>query len=153
MSCLIDTKTLTRWKKLTPWWQDYSYDMSCHSSKNWPQRTETNWPWNWRLTVLKTGDSGHSTNDQFQDHCQSWLCCFAYSPVPPSIKALAPFCQWGSQPLDRSPPSTCPQELVSWIKKTFLSTNLASLLASEWQVARPPCSVIIVSTTSSLFGD
>ena len=35
---LIYTETLTRWTKLTTWWPDCSHDISCHNSKNWPQR-------------------------------------------------------------------------------------------------------------------
>ena len=27
----------TSWKKLTTWWPDYSHDISCHNSENWPQ--------------------------------------------------------------------------------------------------------------------
>ena len=62
----------------------------------------------------------------------------ACSPLPLSIKALAPDCQWGRRPLDsllRPPPH--PQLPASKIKQTFLSTNLASLLAFERQVAGP----------------
>lgn len=30
MSCLIETETPTKWKKLTIWWPDHSHDTSCH---------------------------------------------------------------------------------------------------------------------------
>ena len=34
---LIDTETPTRWKTFSTWWPDYSHDISCHNSQNWPQ--------------------------------------------------------------------------------------------------------------------
>ena len=37
VSCLRDTETSTRWKKLTAWRPDCSHDMSCHNSEDWPQ--------------------------------------------------------------------------------------------------------------------
>ena len=78
--------------------------------------------------------------NQFQDDCQTSLCCFYKYPLPLSLKALAHWLLgilgWGSQPLDRCLPSS--QLPVSKIKQTFLSTNLASLLAVEWRAARPP---------------
>ena len=38
---------------------------------------ETNWPWNWGLTAPKNNKTRlvRSPHDQFQDNCQSWLCC------------------------------------------------------------------------------
>ena len=54
LSCLVATKTLTRWKTLTKWWQDRSHDVSCPNSENWTQTNVINRPWNWRLTVFKS---------------------------------------------------------------------------------------------------
>ena len=60
----------------------------------------------------------------------------ACSPLPQPIKALAHGLSLErSWPSDRYPP---PSQLpASRIKQIFLSINLASLLASEWQAARP----------------
>ena len=46
----------------------------------------TNWPWNWRLTILKTIKMTliRPLHDQFQDDCQSWLCCFCME-LPRSV--------------------------------------------------------------------
>lgn len=59
----------------------------------------------------------------------------ACSSLPQPIKALAHGLSLErSRPLDRYPP----QPVASIrIKQTFLSIKLASLLASEWQAARP----------------
>ena len=46
------------------------------------KETETNRPWNWRLTVPKTNqdDASQTTNDQFQDDCQNWLLFLHVAP-------------------------------------------------------------------------
>ena len=41
-------------EKLITWWPDGNHDVTRHNSENWPQEMETNWLWNWRLTVLIT---------------------------------------------------------------------------------------------------
>ena len=40
---LIDTETPTRWKTFSTWWPDYSHDISCHNSENWPQGNGNKW--------------------------------------------------------------------------------------------------------------
>ena len=51
-----------------------------------------NWPWNWRLSVLKTIKMMpvRPSHDQFQDDCQSWLCCFCMEPPPSVYKSSYP---------------------------------------------------------------
>ena len=36
------------------WWPDCSHDISFHIWRISLKETEANWPWNWRITVLKT---------------------------------------------------------------------------------------------------
>ena len=67
-----------------------SSEISCHNPKNWPQEMETNWSWNWRLTVLNVGDAGQTTDDQFQDDCQNWSCYFCMEPPPSTYKSSFP---------------------------------------------------------------
>ena len=58
---------------------------------------------NWRLTILKRVLI-RPPHDQFQDDCQSWLCCFCTEPPPSACKSswlLIVSC--GSWPLDRCP--------------------------------------------------
>ena len=69
-------------------------------------------------------------------------CMAAVGSTPPSIKALAPDCQWlgavgvgGVSLWTRVPP--LPHIIASEIKQTLLSTNFTSLLASEQQAAGP----------------
>ena len=53
---------------------------------------ETNQPWNWRFTVpYNQDDADQTTDDQFQNDCQSWLCFSTCRPLPPPIKAFAPW--------------------------------------------------------------
>ena len=66
LSCVADTITATRGYKLTAWWwPDCSHDVSCSVLSSTESMASTiprtglkrmgkNWPWSWRLTVLKT---------------------------------------------------------------------------------------------------
>ena len=107
----------------------------------------TNWPWNWRVTVLKTIKMMviRPWHDQFQDACQSWLCCFCMWPPLSAYKSSCPLIvsgrggvglwTWSRPP---PPPLPCQQLPTSKIKRTFFSTNLASwVLALEQPAARP----------------
>ena len=75
---------------------DYTHEISCHNSKNWPQR-----PWNLRLTPPKTIKIA-----LVRPPIWIWLseltAVSAYSP--PSTSVYKSSCQWlpvgGSQPLD-----------------------------------------------------
>ena len=72
---------------------------------------------------------------QFEDEYQSWSCCFyMYPPHFVYKSSCSTSCQSGrSQPLDRHlSPSPGPQLPSSEIKQTFVSTNVAFLLAFEW---------------------
>ena len=101
---------------------------------------ETNWPCNWRLTVLKiikmTLVRPPVTNFKVTELTVLFL---PVAPTPPlSIKTLAHWLSGGkSQPLDRCLPSPCPVA-TSEIKQTFLSTNLSYLLSFERQAAGLP---------------
>lgn len=68
------------------------------------QEMGTNRPWNWRLCIKQPRRAGQTADDQSQDDCRSWLCCYACSPFPQPIKIwLLIVSVWGqeSQPLDR----------------------------------------------------
>ena len=119
---LSHTETPSRWKKLTTWWPDCSYDISCHSSEKWSQKIRTNWPWNW-LTVLKSIKMIliQLLHERFQDDRQIWLCCFCmylppstYEPMklPFKISCLVIVNEgWGVSPL--------PQTASFWNKANF----------------------------------
>ena len=96
-----------RWKKLITWQPDCTHDLSCHNSENWPQRNGNKLTRKLKLNCTENNqdDASQTTDDQFQDDGQSWLCCFCTEPPPLSIKALAPLIAsgWGSRPLDRLP--------------------------------------------------
>ena len=51
---------------------------------------ETNQPCNRRLAVLDKDGTEQTTEDQLQEDCQAWPCCFCTQPLPLSIKVLAP---------------------------------------------------------------
>ena len=89
----------------------------------WGRPLMTNWRWLLQMTVLFL----HVT------------------PPTLSTKALTPcLLERGSWPLDGYPPAS-PQLLASEIKQTFLSTNLACLVAFEWQAAGPPQAYLLVT--------
>lgn len=57
----------------------------------------------------------------------------AWSPLTPSIKELAPDCQWGSRPLDPRPPPQVAGIQNKLKKKSFPPDwPLYWLLSSEW---------------------
>ena len=130
MSCLVDTETPTRWKKLTTWWPNCSPETRCHSSERSPQG---NGNWTWGLTVLKMMLS-RPWMTRFKVTVRADCAVSVWNPLPLSINALT---HWMSAEGDKQSPLPHPWMLASKIKQTFLSTNLASLLASEWQAARP----------------
>ena len=72
---------------------------------------ETNWSWNWRVTVLKTIKITliRPPHDQFQDDWQSWLLFLHIALSLCLYKALAhgyAMRGWGGrQPVDKSPSS------------------------------------------------
>ena len=133
MSCLIETKTFTRWKKLTTWWSDCSHYISSHNSENWPQRNGSKLALGLKMNCTENNQNGTGqiTDDQFHHDCWAY-CAVCMPPLPPPIEALAHCLSAGggrSWPLDRCPP-------IPWLptfenKQTFLSTSLASLLAFE----------------------
>ena len=100
---------------------------------------ETKWPWTWRLTVIKTiNEADQTTDDQCQDDCQRWLCCFCMQPPLSIYKSSWPLIvKEGGVRLWTGVHIPAPQLLASKIKQTSLSTNLASLLAFERWAARP----------------
>ena len=73
----------------------------------------TNWPWNWRVTVLKTIKMMviRPWHDQFQDACQSWLCCFCMWPPLSAYKSSCPLIvsggggSWSLDMKSASPPT------------------------------------------------
>ena len=101
---------------------------------------KTSCPWNDR------DDAGQTADDR-SGWLQRWLCFSACGPpTPDSVYNSShplPVREAGSQPLDRCPPPPQPQLPASEIKQTFLSTNLASLLAFEQLDRQTPFSNII----------
>ena len=97
----------------------------------------TNQPWNRRLNVLKSRWpwSDHLMIS-FKTTVRADCAAFACSPLPLSIKALAPWLSGRGVGLWTG---ICPRPRLpaSKIKQTFLSTNLASLLAFERPAAGP----------------
>ena len=71
MSCLTDTENPTKWEKLTIQWTDCSCDISCHSSKNWPQVNGNKPILGLKINCASNNHAGQATNDQFQDDGQS----------------------------------------------------------------------------------
>ena len=105
----------------------------------------TNWPQNWRLTVLKTISMMliRPPYDQFQDDCQSSLRFAALNPLPPPIhpwnsplKALALWLAVGSWLLDMSLPSTQVASLLNRANFPFQPTSVSQVLAFEQQPAK-----------------
>ena len=90
MSCLYRYWNL-RWKKLTTWWPDHTHHISCHNSQKKLQRT--NGPWNWRLTIPKTIKMTlvRPLMTDFKMTVRADYAVSAWSPLPLSIKALAPW--------------------------------------------------------------
>ena len=135
---------LTRWKMLTTWWPGCSHDISCHNSKNWPQRNENKLTPELKVncTLIKMTPIT-PPYDQFQDDCPSWLRCFYRQPPSSTYKrsfllVVSP----RGPPLDRSlhhpPPSPTPLPASKIeIKQPFLSTNLASSLTLEPGIPLP----------------
>ena len=131
LSCVVDSETHSRWKKLTTWWPG-SQDRSCHNAKRWTQGDENNSPCNRRLTVLKTIKMTmiRVPHDQIQDNCQSWLCYSAHAPsatlpIHPwnsSLKALFLWSAERSWLLDLSLPSPQVTSLLNKATFPFLPT-------------------------------
>ena len=116
--------------------------MCCHNSENLSQEMETNRPWNWTLIVPETIKMMmvRPLMTNFKMIVRADCIISTCNPFSLSIKVLAPWLlgvKWRSQPLDRVHPTpTFPQLPASNIKQTFISTNVASLLAFEWQATR-----------------
>ena len=115
------------------------------------QEVETNWPWNWRLTVPETAKTAlvRPLMTTPEEDCQHWRGCFCLEPPPSVYKGSCPVvARAGRQPLDRDQLSFH-QLPASEIKQTFLSFNLAWLLAFEQWAASinhgKYCSVLIIS--------
>ena len=102
----------------------------------------TNRPWNWRLTVLKTSKMmlvrppGPISRWRWELpvlFLHGAPCLSLYTPWNSPLKALA-HCQWKMMSAfghESTHPPPNPRLPTSEIKQTFLSSNLASLLASE----------------------
>ena len=98
MSCPIDTKRLTMWKKLTAWWPGCSHNISCYSSENWPQKNG-----NKPTLELKTNFTQNNQNDAGLNHRWSiskWLSeltvLFLHVALSLWLSRLLPTgCQWG----------------------------------------------------------
>ena len=129
---------------------DCSHDVSCHSSKNRPQRNgnKSTLDLKSNCTLNSQDDTGQNAEDQFQEDCQNWLCCFCLEP-PPSAYKKSPWSlivsagvggeRGGNWPLDRHPTKPLPIVRIQ-NKATFpFSTNLASSLAFEQRAVRPHC--------------
>ena len=154
MSCLVDSKTPGREvnyiddQTVPRVWaatilRTDCKEMGTSASQNWrltvPKATKmmlvrplmTNWRWLLVMTVL-------------------FLHVIPLSaPATLSIKALTPCLSWGGVSLCTNvhhPPP--PQVTASEKKQTFLSTNLACLLAFEWWADGPPVTHTLPITLS-----
>ena len=99
---------------------DCSHDISCHNSKNWPQRNGNKSTLELKInrTLNDQDDTGQTTDDQFQEDYQNWLCCFCLEPPPSAYKkksscslivsAEAGVEVGGHWPLDRQPTKPLP---------------------------------------------
>ena len=117
-------------EKLTTWWPDWTKNLSCHNSKNWPQRNENQSTPNWRLTVTKTirmmlvRPLMTNLKMTVRDDCA----VSAWRPPPTlSINGLnSLLVRVGELAFGQmsvlSPPPTQPQLLAPEIMETFLST-------------------------------
>ena len=141
MSCLTDSETSTRWKKLITWWPGSSHDISCHNSKNWPQR-------NGNKPILELQVNCSLNNQDDADQITTWpisrwlselTVLFLHVPTPSLWqKSSYPLIDGvGSCPLNMSSPPT-PLLTASENKQTSLSTNLGSLLALEQRATGGP---------------
>ena len=96
MSCLIDTGSPIRWKKLTPWWPDCSHDLCGRNSENWPQGNRETWTLELKIncTWNNQDDAGQTPMTSFRMTVRADC---AVSACRPSLvyKAPAPDCQWG----------------------------------------------------------
>ena len=127
--------------------------MSCYSSENWPQRNGNKWTLELMIncTWNNQDDAGQTTDDWFQDDYQRWLCCFCMQPYHPHsvYKSSCPTgCRWwGWGELAFGEMSALPlaQLTASEIKQTFLSTNMACLLAFRQWAARPTTSLLVTT--------
>ena len=86
-------------KEVTYMMTDCSHDISCHNSKNWPQRNGNKSTLELKINCYQD-DTGQTTDDQFQEDYQNWLCCFCLEPPPSAYrkKALVPWLSvqgWG----------------------------------------------------------
>ena len=148
MSCLVDTGTPSSWEKSATWGPDHSHDVSCHNSENGPQGTgnkqilelKINCTWN------NQDDASQTTDDQFQDDCQSWLCCFCiYSPH--LWKFLPPDClgagrsTFGQTPAHPSVPVPSIQNKANFpfhqpglFNGIWVSSSQSPLLVTVWKI-------------------
>ena len=117
--------------RLQPW-------CKVHILENWPQRNQNKLTLELKINCTSNSqdDTAQTTNDQFQDDCQSQPCCFCVQHISSVYESTSPVNVsvqgggGGGRPLDRSPPSPhCGLPA---------STNLASLLAFERQATGPP---------------
>ena len=140
MSCLIDTETPIRWKKLTTWRPDYTHDISCHNSENWPQRNGNNLSLELKPDHLKP-PRGHWSDGRWP----TWR--RQSEPTVPLLHVAASLClkvlvplviSGGESAFGQTDAHPHPLQLpASDIKQTFLSTNPDCLLALEWWAAGP----------------
>ena len=135
----MGSETPTRWKQLTDYMMTKSkpWHKLLHFTHFWgPKEMGTNWPWNWKLTVLKTIKLMLVRPLMTNFKMTIWADCAFSACSPLSIYKSSCWltkCE-GSQLLDRSLP---PIPMLAFeIKQTFPSTNLASLLTFEWWAAR-----------------
>ena len=119
MSCLTDTVSLIRWKKLAPWWPDRSHDLRSRNSENWPQGNRETWTLNWRLTVPETIKMMLVRHRWPVSGWWSELTVLFLHVAPPSsIKLLPPDCQRGESAFGQMstllPPGTGTQQKANF---------------------------------------
>ena len=145
MSCLIDTETPPGGRSELHDGQTVAVTLAATIPRIGLKEMGINRPWNWRLTVLKTIRMTlvRPAMTDFKKTVRADCAVSACSSLPPSIKALAPWL-WGVE-LAFGQASALPRT-ASKIRQTFLSSNLASLLASSLT----PLSITLSVKPSSL---
>ena len=105
-------------------------------------------------TLNNQDDAGQTTDNQFEDDCQSWLAISASRPLRLSIKALVTLdASWGKVGLWTDVCHHPHQLPASEIKQTFFSTDLTCLEAFEWQAAGPHLTLSVTAGISKWIPD
>ena len=109
-------------EKSATWWPDSSHDISCHSSENWPQRNGNKPTLELKINYLK----------QSRWPILRWWSELTVSASHSAYKSYCPLISGGRGMGWLELAFGQVHNYPSKIKQTFLSTNLASLMAFKW---------------------